>query len=66
MGKSLSVYDVGTETAVRIDWPADSEREAVVVFRPVGRPALLLPASVVELAAALLRDPALLQPAGQA
>ena len=65
MEKSLSLYDVGSETAVRIDWPP-GDREPVVLFRPAGRPALLLPASVVELAAAVLRDPTLLAPAGQA
>lgn len=59
-GKTLEMYDVGTATAVRIGWPPDAGAEAVIRFQPEGRPALTLPASVVELAAAVLRDPSLL------
>lgn len=65
VGKSVDLYDVGTSTAVHIDWPEDGRREPVVRFRSAGRATLSLPASVVELAAAVLRDPGLLQSAEQ-
>lgn len=64
--KSLELYDVETETAVRIGWPAAGEREPMIRFKVAGGRAVTLPASVVQLAVAVLRDPTLLASAGRA
>lgn len=60
MGRTVELFDCVTDTAVRLSWPADESREPVVRFEMAGGRALTLPASVVQLAAAVLRDPEVL------
>lgn len=65
MGRTIKLVDVSCDTTVQLSWPEDEQREPVVRFQPAGRPAMTLPASLVELAAAVLRNPDLLATAAQ-
>lgn len=59
-GRTVELFDVTSETAVRIVWPTDGEPE--VRFLTIGGKSLhVLPASVVQLAASVLRDPSVLE-----
>lgn len=64
MGRTIELLDTTCDTLVRLSWPADGRAEPVIRFQQAGR-VLTLPASVVELAAAVLRDPSLLTTAEQ-
>lgn len=56
----VEMFDVTSETAVRIIWPEEGEPE--VRFLTLGGKSLhCLPASVVTLAASVLRDPGTLE-----
>lgn len=62
----MNLFDCVTDTAVRLSWPADEASEPVVRFELAGGRSLTLPASVVRLAAAVLRDPKVLETAARA
>lgn len=65
MSRTIELLDVTCDTTVRLSWPESENQEPMVRFQRAGRPALTLPASVVELAAAVLRNPDLLVTAAQ-
>jgi len=59
-GRSVELFDVVSETAVRILWHDDG-REPEVRFLTIGGKSMhVLPAGVVQLAASVLNDPTVL------
>lgn len=59
-GRTVELFDVMSETAVRIVWPEDGAEPEVRFLTIGGKSLHVLTAGAVQLAASVLRDPTVL------